>query len=65
MITPEVSAGYFELKMRFIDWDQELFVFAMSEHIVEAITEIFTANLIDTDDFHNIKTITLINIDLE
>lgn len=64
MIIPEVSVGNYELEMKFTDWDQPLVVFTMAEHIVKAIHETFNANLLANEDYRNIKTVTLTNIEV-
>jgi len=54
-----ISVGEFECKLFFSDWNGSVTIFAIEEHIVNAIQETFNTGLASPAE---IKTITFIEI---
>lgn len=63
LLSPEVSVGDYNCELIFESFPQQMVIYPVGEHIVEAINEAFCPSIVSADDLNLVNTITINNIE--
>lgn len=58
-----ISVGAYRIMMTFTDFDNDVSILSGQEHIVNAIGEAFSPDIVSDDEVDTIKTITITNLE--